>query len=138
MYHEVEMPSKITGSYWIYFDPNIRGKYDYKTGESGKWLLFFNESDIDIWWDKLKFFINRNKYYLTMKCTTKYSHLDKEMNISGDYVICLYCSEKIALKLREELREFGVTKKIPYKLDKTTSDGKYSNNSSERVSTYYC
>lgn len=41
------------------------------------------------------------------------------------------------MKIRETLRQAGVTKKIPYKTDSDTLAGKYAKNGNKKISKYY-
>ncbi len=56
-------------------------------------------------------------------------------------VICVYTydwmDEKDVRRVREELREIGIARKIPYKSDQDTLDGKYQVSGHTRISKYY-
>ena len=56
-------------------------------------------------------------------------------------VICVYsydwADEGDVMRIRQELRQLGITRKIPYKADEDTDSGKYANQGTKRISKYY-
>jgi hypothetical protein len=56
-------------------------------------------------------------------------------------VICVYTydwkDEVDVKRVREELRNIGVTRKIAYKADEDTDQNRYQTNSNEKLSKYY-
>ena len=56
-------------------------------------------------------------------------------------VICVYTydwtDEEDVMRIRQELRQLGITRKIPYKADEDTESGKYANQGTKRISKYY-
>ena len=57
-------------------------------------------------------------------------------------VICVYTydwsDEADVMKIREELKKLGITRKIPYKSDEDTLAGKYAIAGNRKISKYYC
>jgi len=45
--------------------------------------------------------------------------------------------ERDVKRIRETLRNIGITRKISYKADEDTEQGRYHANSNERISKYY-
>ncbi len=41
------------------------------------------------------------------------------------------------MRIRQEFRQFGITRKIPYKADEDTESGKYANQGTKLISKYY-
>ena len=60
---------------------------------------------------------------------------------SNTKVICVYTydwtDEEDVMRIRQELRQLGITRKIPYKADEDTESGKYANQGTKRISKYY-
>jgi hypothetical protein len=56
-------------------------------------------------------------------------------------LICVYTYDCTDLddvrRVRQRLRELGFTKKIPYKTDSATANGRYSQNGNKKVSLFY-
>jgi len=42
------------------------------------------------------------------------------------------------MRVREELRNLGFEKKLPYKSDDDTAAGLYAHTTTKRISKYYC
>jgi len=41
------------------------------------------------------------------------------------------------LRIRQELRQLGLIRKLPYKADEDTESGKYASQGTKRISKYY-
>ncbi len=57
------------------------------------------------------------------------------------HVICVYTydveDKADVMRIRRQLRDLGVTWKIPYKTDRATYQGRYQVRGDRRISTYY-
>jgi hypothetical protein len=131
-------PTESFDDYWIYaFRKN--GTYK-KSINPGKWLIFEDISFIDTIWTKLKKATEDGILgYSSKVATAKYNPNATDPNTK---VICVYTydwkDEEDVMKIREELRKLGITKKIPYKSDEDTNEGKYQVKGNTRISKYYC
>lgn len=132
------IPTQTNDRYWIiYFNEKRTHDIGLKNDESGKWLIFEKPNKIDELWIKIKKFCDNYDKRIDVKCSTLYSYNNSPTRCSDDYVICVYCHKSNCMKIREKLREIGLTHKLPFKLNSTTRQNKYSFNTNERVSTYY-
>lgn len=124
----------------IGFLPNVikeRIQRDSKNG--GKWLIFVPVERVDQMWVKIKSATEAGKLGEMSKVATAKDN-PNAIN-SSIKVICVYTydwvDEKDVMRIREELRQLGVTRKIPYKADEDTESGKYANQGKKRISKYY-
>lgn len=129
-------PSQVTEIPWLW----TFCKNDYpKEVRSGKWLLFVPANEIDVVWGKIKRAIQLNLLGNSVKVSTmwKNSHA-QSLNAK---VICIYTYDyedrEDVLRIRTNLRKIGFNRKIPYKTDEATSEGKYGINGNTRISLYY-
>lgn len=148
-------PSKCTHTLWMFaFSPpykreaviDAQGRRALKESQakmnflkSGKWLIFVNKSKIDKVWAKIKKSTEQGNLGTSSKVSTSYSfdgHVNKK-----SHVICVYtydCTDKKDVKrVRQKLRDLGITNKIGYKRDLDTILNKYSYNTKEKISMYY-
>lgn len=130
-------PSVVTNVYWL-VAMRKKGEYPQPTENTGKWLVFVNEKDVDEIWAKIKTATEEGKLGLGAKvATAKPSPLGK----SGKRVICVYTydwtDENDVKRVRENLRNLGITNKIPYKSDEDTLSGKYRATGHTKISKYY-
>ena len=131
-------PSKVTDVYWIYAIRK-KGKYPKATPRSGKWLIFVDPENVDEVWAKIKKAVEEGKLGDSAKVSTA-----KPNPLAGKsraHVICVYTydwtDENDVKRIREELRNLGITNKIPYKADEDTLKGKYRITGHRRISKYY-
>lgn len=126
-------PSKATHVYWIYAESTK--KYKKSTPNSGKWLLFLKPEFIDAAWEQVKDATEQGLLGGQSKVSTKKGFK------GSDFVICVYSynwkDEKDVMRIRQELRELGFEKPIPYKTDADTLAGKYSSKGHKGISKYY-
>ena len=131
-------PSEVTEVYWLYAIRRV-GSYPAATDRSGKWLVFVHVSHIDAMWAKIKKATEQTKPGGSSKVATA---IPNSNAIEPDKkVICVYTYDwtdgEDARRVREELRQLGVTWKIAYKADEDTLDGKYRVTGHTRISRYY-
>src|SRR3989344_9050592 len=129
-------PSKEEKENFIWASYN--GKYPPSTINVGKWLIFVSIDEIDKIWKKVKEALKEGRLGDTAKVGTK---LQRESYNSNEHVICVYTydykDKKDVMRIRQELRELGITKKIPYKSDTDTLKGKYKYKGDKNISLYY-
>jgi hypothetical protein len=131
-------PSEVTDSYWLDAEREI-GAYPDHTENGGKWLVFVPISQVDGVWEKIKRATEEGRLGSSAKVSTaKPNPNAKDPKVK---VICVYTydwtDEKDTKRVREELRQLGISSKIPYKADNETVSGKYANRGNMRISKYY-
>jgi hypothetical protein len=122
------IPSKVINTYWIE-STRQKGKYPKSTSRSGKWLIFNDKKAIDILWTKIKSATEDGLLGRCSKVSTGLNNPNSRNTTKG--VICVYTYDSDDIedvrRIRTELRQIGITNKIPYKLDQDTYEGKYEN-----------
>ena len=105
----------------------------------GKWLVFVQPDDVDKIWEKIKKATEVDLLGVTSKVSAAAG--SKSYSGSKQHVICVYTDdwtdEKDVMRVREELRKLGITKKIPYKSDEDTLSGKYAKKGYKNISKYF-
>lgn len=106
---------------------------------SGKWLIFAPVTQIDRIWGQIKQTLFTGQLGSTAKVATMYSN--PHATISTDKVICVYTynAEDVSdvRRIRAALRTLGIDRKIPYKTDEATYQGKYQKTGATKISKYY-
>ena len=132
-------PSAVFDEYWIHTERNDRGSYPDHTERGGKWMLFIKASEIDEWWSRVKTATENGLLGSSAKVATMKSNPNAASPETR--VICVYTydveDERDCTRVREALRDLGVTWKIPYKTDADTFAGKYSKRGAGRISKRY-
>jgi len=131
-------PSQVTNEYW-FFANRKQGTYPPHSENGGKWLIFVPIERIDKVWFKIKFATEEGRLgEISKVATTKDNPNAANSNIK---VICVYTydwmDEEDVMRIRHELRQLGIIRKIPYKADKDTDLGKYASQGRKRISKYY-
>ncbi len=62
-------PSKIKSKVWLYA-VNENAKYPLSTVDSGKWCVFVNKDEHDMWWGKIKEFLLKGGLGSSIKTNT--------------------------------------------------------------------
>jgi len=132
-------PSMTKDIYWIYSSNNL-DNYPDTTERSGKWLIFEHISTIDDLWIKIQKALKEGKLGKIAKVSTEKPNPNA---VKPDIkVICVYTydsdDEQDVMRIRKELRSLGITKKISYKTDRATLQGKYQKYGHQKISKYYC
>lgn len=131
-------PSEVFDDYWIIAERR-EGSYPEHTTRGGKWLIFVRAALVDDWWSKIKSatesgLLGGGSKVATMKPNANASDPDS-------HVICVYTydasDEADCTRVREALRDLGVTWKIPFKADSDTRAARYAKRGSGRVSRRY-
>jgi hypothetical protein len=124
---DAELPSKESDRYWLRAERET-GAYHAATENSGKWLIFVPDPDVDEFWAKVKAATEQGLLGVAAKVATAKEnrhalHKDRK-------VICVYTydwtDEVDVRRVREQLRSLGIKDKISYKADSDTLAGKYS------------
>ncbi len=131
-------PSEVFEQYWLYAERRDADSYPEHSERGGKWMLFIKSSETDEWWAKIKVATESGLLGSSAKVAT----MKPNPNAASHHtkLICVYTydvgDERDCLRVRQALRDLGVTWKIPYKTDADTHAGKYSRNG-VRVSKRY-
>lgn len=131
-------PSSVTETAWIYAE-RMTGPYPPATLRSGKWLIFVPVREVDQVWATIKAATEAGRLGGCAKvATAKPRATAKDPNAR---VICVYTydgsDEADVRRVREVLRELGITRRIPYKADQDTLDGTYGVNGHTRIGKFY-
>ena len=133
-----ELPSRTTRNYWIYAERRT-SKYPEQTVRGGKWLIFVSMHSVDRIWARIKAATEEGRLGSMAKAAT--AKANQDFPNSTAKVICVYTydwqDEQDVKRVREELRKMGITRKISYKADEDTEQGRYHTNSSAKLSKYY-
>lgn len=131
-------PSQVTDEYWL-FAERKQGTYPSHSKNGGKWLIFVPGERVDQMWFKIKSATEAGKLGEMSKVATAKDN--PHATNSCIKVICVYTydwmEEEDVMRIRQELRRLGITRKIPYKADEDTASGKYANQGKKRISKYY-
>lgn len=117
-------PSELIEIYWIAAFRKL-GQYPSPTKNSGKWLIFEDVKMIDKVWENIKMAREEGKLGEIVKVATAKANpnaIDPDSK-----VICIYtydyADKDDVMRIREELRDIGIIKKIPYITDNATVKG---------------
>lgn len=134
-----DRPSKVFDRYWIYAEREDVDSYPRHSARGGKWMLFVKEDEVDEWWAKIKKATERGDLGSSAKVATMKDNANAASKETK--VICVYTYDlddaSDCSRVRQTLRDLGVTWKIPYKTDADTIAGKYSRGNGVRVSKRY-
>jgi hypothetical protein len=131
-------PSEVTDSYWLHAERK-KGTYPEHSENGGKWLIFVPLSLVNAVWEKIRRATEEGNLGGSAKVAT--ARPNPNATNPNTKVICVYTydwtDENDVKRIREELRQLGVTSKIPYKADQETYSGMYANRGNKRISKYY-
>ena len=101
--------------------------------------MFVRNENVDEVWEKIKKATEEGKLGDSAKVAT--AKPNPNATNSDTKVICVYtydwADERDVKRIREEIRNLGITNKIPYKADEATLSGKYRIKGDTRISKYY-
>ncbi len=124
------------GKPWIWAFRAV-GDYPDDTDRSGKWLVFLKADEIDIFWVRVREAVQAGRLGSAAKVATR-AIKDSRDGI-GKHVVCIYTYDHSdtadVWRIRQVLRDLGVTWRIYYKADEATMNGRYSA-PGQRVSLY--
>lgn len=131
-------PSEIESVPWIRAFAHER-EYPKHTEFGGKWLLFEPLKDIDTLWAKIRDALHSGWLGNSAKVATAMPN--PNASNPNTRVICVYTydsrDESDVKRVRQSLRDIGISRKIPYKADNATRAGKYANRGDSNTSLYY-
>lgn len=132
------MPSQTKNEYWVHaVHPNPPHSW---TDQSGKWLIFVPFNRLDEKWAIIAKETEAGRLGISAKAATaKPNGLSQNKWIK---VICVYTydstDQQDVMRVREHLRALGFAKKIAYKADQATFEGRYrTSGGTEQVSLFY-
>ncbi len=124
----------LTDEWWVY--ARRKGRIPAPTSRSGKWLVFIAKEKANDLWERVAKATTDGRLGPSAKCGTA-RHNPNALD-PRKTVICVYTpdfdDQDDVMRVREVLRELGVTWKIPYKLDSTTLAGRYAVRGDSRTS----
>lgn len=132
--HKVKSP-------WIYaFRGRRREDYPKKIEQQGKWLVFVPTDEVNKLWRKIKRAVELGHLGRIAKVTPiRRAKIDERTNRQC-HIICVYTydwtDKEDVMRIREELRNLGLTQILPYKTDGDTQEGKYYRQGDKDTSTY--
>ncbi len=128
-------PTKIRDAYWI----ESAAPSGNWSENSEKWLLFISTGRIDSVWRIIDLETKAGRLGIAAKvATAKHNELSISTRVR---LICVYTYDCTNLddvrRVRQRLRELSFVKKISYKTDAATNEGKYSQNGDKKISLFY-
>jgi hypothetical protein len=130
-------PSEVMCTYWLHAERKS-GTYPEATENCGKWLVFVPALQIDEVWANIKLATEEGRLGSSAKVAT--ARPNPNATDPDTKVICVYTydwtDEEDVRQIRQELRQLGITSKIPYKADEDTYAGKYAIQGHKRISKY--
>lgn len=130
-------PMTVADAWWVY--ARRKGKIQSPSERSGKWLVFVPRGRANELWERIAQATTDGKLGPSAKCGT--ARENPNAPDQSETVICVYTPDfddtDNVMRIREALRELGVTRRIPYKLDSTTLAGRYSVRGDRRVSALW-
>jgi len=131
-------PSQVIDEYWL-FAKRKQGEYPPHSENGGKWLVFIPIAQIDNAWSKIKSATETGRLGDLSKVAT--AKPNPNATNPNTKVICVYTydwtDKEDVMRIRQELRQLGITWKVSYKTDEDTDSGRYANRGTKRISKYY-
>jgi hypothetical protein len=132
-------PSNTTDTYWLLAGASV-GTCSAATTKSGKWFVFVSRKSVDEVWAKIaRATVEGRLGYLSKVSTAKPKSFGRA---ASSRVICVYThdwtDEPDVFRVRQSLRELGITEIISYKSDDDTRDGVYARNRPAGLAKYRC
>jgi hypothetical protein len=132
-----ERPSRFTGDYYLH--ATAPQSAEGSVGRPGKWLIFVSRSRVDALWEAIRRAVGAGRLGHAAKVSTALPN-----PLSPDpkkHLICVYTGDENdpadVRRVREALRQLGITWKIPYKSDAATRDGQYEVTTGGPAAKYY-
>lgn len=137
-FQEVPLPSTQTEKFWLTKRRTIEG-YPEPGERAGKWLIFVERAKVDVWWIDISNAVELGKLgHVAQVSTARPNRLSRDPSM---HVICVFTYDHSdaadVRRVRNVLREMGVTWKIAYKTNAATRAGKYRVHEDTQVSTYW-
>jgi hypothetical protein len=132
-----DRPSRFTGDYYIHATGPQPAEGSAR--RPGKWLIFVSRSRIDALWETIRRAVEAGRLGHAAKVSTALP--DPLSPDPKKHVICVYTADEDdavdVRRVREVLRQVGVTWKIPYKSDAATRAGQYEMTTGGPAAKYY-
>lgn len=129
-------PSTVVESFWVYAIRKT-GDAGNATPRSGKWLLFVPRERMDQTWEIVAKATTEGKLGPSSKCGT--ARPNPNARDPRSVVICVYTNDyddSVDVdRVRAALRELGFVRRIPYKLDSVTLEGRYAVRGDQRIAS---
>lgn len=131
-------PSEVYDKPWVFAESIERTNRQF-SDNSGKWIIYVWLHNLDAVWNNIKSATEKGILGPLSKASTALpSPLAPKPNLK---VIIVYTHDFTdkddVMRVRQALREIGITNKIAYKTDDATRMRQYSNLKKGRVSLYY-
>ncbi len=131
-------PSEETEEFWLHANSE-NDRYPKHTARGGKWNVFVPNAQADAFWAKIKAALADGRLGDRAKVST--ARPNANSNNPNKSVIIVYTydgdDEEDVWRVREALRQLGVTEKIGWKADHATRQGLYQVRGHTRVSRYW-
>ncbi len=131
-------PSEIFKKSWL-LAFRIIGDYPIGRGNAGKYLIHEDYKNIDKVWKKIKLATENGLLGTLSKVAT--AKPNPNATNKKQSVICVYTYDgndsSDRLRIRQELRNLGIERKIPYKSNEKTRQGLYKKNGDTNISDYF-
>jgi len=130
-------PSREADDFWIFAHRRVPG-YPERTTKGGKWLVFVPIAQIDEVWATIKVATERGLLGGSSKVAT--ARPNRNVADPGKRVICVYTYDQSDRpdvdRVRQGLRDLGVSHAITWKADEDTRAGRYSNRGDRGIGRY--
>lgn len=134
-----QLPSLEINKPWLFVERQHLSSYPKATEKSGKWLIFVKRNRTDEIWKTIYDAVRSGELGCSAKISTN-SKSSIRQN-PNEQVICVYTydwtDKEDVMRIRQKLKELGITWKIPYKADEDTSQLKYAKRGHTKISKYY-
>jgi hypothetical protein len=132
-----ERPSRFTGDYYLHATGPQPSEGLVR--RPGKWLIFVSRSRIDALWETIRRAVKAGRLGHAAKVSTALP--DPLSPDPKKHVICVYTADENdptdVRRVRDALRQLGITWKIPYKSDAATRAGQYEMTTGGPAAKYY-
>jgi hypothetical protein len=132
-----ERPSRFTGDYYLHAAGPQPAEGSAR--RPGKWLIFVSRSRVDALWDEVRRAVEAGRLGHAAKVSTALPN-----PLSPDpkkHVICVYTGDEDdpadVRRVRDALRQLGISWKIPYKSDAGTRAGQHEATTGGPAAKYY-
>lgn len=130
------IPTKTTKIFWILIDAPGYDPGCADTEKAGKWLIFMEPDQTDEIWKKIRDATAAGELGISAKVSTAKQNPESRDDRMVTYVYTSdWEDEEDVMRIREVLRELGVTDRIGYKRNIETFQGEYSEKG--KKVTYY-
>jgi hypothetical protein len=130
-----DLPSRVVDQPWI--NAQIVGdSYPEHTSYGGKWLIFVSRKEVDKIWRSITDALCNEELGAIAKVST--AQPKSTVAKTSTHTICVYTYDardtQDVMRIREALKSIGIVRKIPYKADEATLQGKYKVEGAKNIS----